>query len=163
MINDMVPSMYCVLNTIWKSSESNISHSVTNSTPKPMAVIGELSFLENRSTSPMITAMMEMIKRAMVNKFRRETGADKKTAMDYLRKNNWDYDKAVRWFNFTKSMKAVGEAMRKLGEMLRKIGEANKEESHERDEDRIDQREMQGMSETGTGDTGSDGDEESQM
>lgn len=36
-------------------------------------------------------------------------------------------------------------------------------ESNERDEDRIDQREVQGMSATGTGDTGSDGDEESQM
>lgn len=100
-----------------------------------------------------------MTKRAMVKKFRRETGADKKTAMNYLRKNNWDYDKAV----FTKSMEAVGEAMRKLGEKLRKIGETNKEESHERDEDRTDQREVQGMSETGTGDTGSDGNEESQM
>lgn len=92
--------------------------------------------------------LREMTKRAMVKRFRRETGADKKTAMDYLRKNNWDYDKAVRWFNFTKSMEAVGEAMRKLGETLRKIGETNKEESHERDEDRTDKRKVQGMSET---------------
>ena len=105
----------------------------------------------------------EMTKRAMVKKFMRETGADKKTAMDYLRKNNWEYGKAVKWFNFSKNLEAFGEAIRKLGEALKKIGEANKEESHERDEDRTDQREMQGVSETGTGDSGSDGDEESQM
>lgn len=104
-----------------------------------------------------------MTMRAMVKKFRRETGADKKTAMDYLRRNNWDYDKAVRWFNLSKSIEAVGEAMRKLGEILRKIGETNKEESHERDENRTDKREVQGVSETGTGDAGSDGNEESQM
>lgn len=104
-----------------------------------------------------------MTKRAMVKKFRKETGADKKTAMEYLRKSNWEYGKAVKWFNLSKNLEAFGEAIRKLGEALKKIGETNKEESHERDEDRIDQREMQGMSETGTGDTGSDGNEVSQM
>lgn len=107
--------------------------------------------------------LREMTKRVMVKKFRRETGADKKTAMDYLRKNGWNYENAVRWFNLSKSMKAFGEALRKLGETLRKIGETNKEENHERDENRTDQREVQGVSETGIGDTGSDGDEESQM
>lgn len=104
-----------------------------------------------------------MTKRAMVKKFRRETGADRKTAMDYLRKCGWDYGRAIKYFKFSDALKAFGEAVKKLGETLQKIGEANKEASHERDEDRIDQREMQGVSETGTGDTGSDGDEESQM
>ena len=104
-----------------------------------------------------------MIKRAMVKKFRRETGADKKTAMDYLRKTGWNYGKAIKYFKLSEVLEAFGEAIRKLGEVLKKIGETNKEESHERDEDRTDKREMQGMSETGTGDTGSDGDEESQM
>ena len=105
----------------------------------------------------------EMTKRAMVKKFRKETGADKKTAMEYLRKNGWNYGTAIRYFKISEALEKFGESMKKLGEVLKKIGEANKEESHERDEDRIDQREMQGMSETGTGDAGSDGDEESQM
>lgn len=105
----------------------------------------------------------EMTKRTMVKKFRKETGADKKTAMDYLRKSNWEYGNAVKWFNLSKNLEAVGETMRKLGEKLRKIGETNKEESHERDENRTDKREVQGVSETGTGDSGSDGNEESQM
>lgn len=104
-----------------------------------------------------------MTKRAMVKRFRRETGADKKTAMDYLMRNNWNYGNAVRWFNLSKTLEAFEEAMKKLGDMLRKIGDANKEESHERDEDRTDKREMQGVSETGTGDTGSDGDEKAQV
>ena len=104
-----------------------------------------------------------MTKRAMVKKFRRETGADKKTAMDYLMRNNWDYEKAVRWFNLSKKLEAFGEKMKELGDILRKIGETNKEASHERDENRTDKREMQGVSETGTGDTGSDGNEEAQM
>lgn len=104
-----------------------------------------------------------MTKRAMVKKFMRETGADKKTAMDYLRKNGWNYGKAVRYFKISEALEAFGEAIRKLGESLQKIGETNKEENHERDEDRSDQREVQGVSETGTGDSGSDGNEESQM
>lgn len=107
--------------------------------------------------------LREMTKRAMVKRFRKETGADKKTAMDYLRKCGWNYGKAIWYFKLSESLEKFGEAIRKLGETLQKIGETNKEESHERDEDRIDQREMQGVSETGTGDTGSDGDEESQM
>lgn len=104
-----------------------------------------------------------MTKRAMVKKFMRETGADKKTAMDYLRKCEWNYGKAVKYFKLSETLEKFGEAMKKLGEVLRKIGETNKEESHERDEDRADQREVQGVSETGTGDAGSDGNEESQM
>ena len=32
-----------------------------------------------------------MTKRSMAKKFMRETGADKKTAMDYLRKCQWNY------------------------------------------------------------------------
>lgn len=107
--------------------------------------------------------LRDMTKRAMVKKFRKETGADKKTAMDYLRKTGWNYGMAVRYFKVSEALEAFGESMKRLGEILKKIGEANKEESHERDEDRTDQREMQGMSETGTGDTGSDGDEEAQM
>lgn len=81
-----------------------------------------------------------MTKREMVKKFRKETGADKKTAMEYLRKSGWNYEIAIRYFKI--SLEKFGEAVKKLGEILKKIGEANKEESHERDEDRIDQREM---------------------
>lgn len=35
-----------------------------------------------------------MTKRSMAKKFMRETGADKKTAMDYLRKCQWNYGQA---------------------------------------------------------------------
>lgn len=104
-----------------------------------------------------------MTKRAMVKKFRRETGADKKTAMEYLTRYNWNLGTAIRCFKFSEALEAFGESIKRLGEKLQKIGEANKEESHERDEDRTDKREVQGVSETGTGDTGSDGDEEAQM
>jgi hypothetical protein len=72
-----------------------------------------------------------MTKRAMVKRFRKETGADKKTAMDYLRKCGWNYGKAIGYFKLSDSLKQLGEALKKLGGTLRKIGEANKEESHE--------------------------------
>ena len=40
-----------------------------------------------------------MTKRMLVKKFMRETGAEKKIAMDYLRKSKWNYSQAlVLWF-----------------------------------------------------------------
>lgn len=77
--------------------------------------------------------LRDMTKRAMVKKFRKETGADKKTAMDYLRRNGWNYGMAVRCFKLSESLEAFGEAMRKLGEKLKKIGEANKEDKTNED------------------------------
>ena len=74
-----------------------------------------------------------MTKRAMVKKFRKETGADKKTAMDYLMRNNWNYGIAVGNFKISKALDAFGESVKKLGEILRKIGEANKEDKIDED------------------------------
>lgn len=64
-----------------------------------------------------------MTKRAMVKKFRKETGADKKTAMDYLRKCQWNYGKAVSWYRFPDSLNAVKKLVddwtKKFAEMVK--------------------------------------------
>ena len=40
-----------------------------------------------------------MTKRVMAKKFMRETGADKKTAMEYLRQSQWNYGRAkLLWY-----------------------------------------------------------------
>lgn len=49
-----------------------------------------------------------------MKKFRRETGADKKTSMDYLRKNGWNYGTAIKYYNISKSLEAFDRAIELL-------------------------------------------------
>ena len=55
-----------------------------------------------------------MTKRVMTKKFMKETGADKKTAMEYLRQYQWNYGRAMAMYElperlnrFTKSIKEI--------------------------------------------------------
>jgi hypothetical protein len=99
----------------------------------------------------------------MIKKFMRETGTDKKTAMDYLRQNNWNYGKAIGMYRLPQALasicevdwrsiieetaKALSEGLKNFAESLKKIDwnvavnqyiEMKKEEKYERDEDRAD-------------------------
>lgn len=74
-----------------------------------------------------------MTKRVMIKKFMKETGADKKTAMEYLRNTGWNYGTAIRYFKISDSLEKFGEAVKKLGEILKKIGDANKENKTDED------------------------------
>lgn len=104
-----------------------------------------------------------MTKRVMAKKFMRETGADKKTAMEYLRKSKWNYRQAmllwyapealetlsnfvdaireIDWAEIFASMaKAVEECAKTLSEALQNIDwkEAVKKLQEERGESNED-------------------------
>lgn len=78
-----------------------------------------------------------MTKRVMAKKFMRETGADKKTAMEYLRKSNWNYGQAISLYILPDLLKAVKELVddwtKKFAEMVKSFqvdtsnGSKNKE------------------------------------
>lgn len=55
-----------------------------------------------------------MTKRVMTKKFMRETGADKKTAMDYLRKCNWNYGQAMLLYNLPDVLSDISERIKKI-------------------------------------------------
>lgn len=81
-----------------------------------------------------------MTKHSMTKKFMRETGADKKTAMEYLRKCQWNYRQAkLLWYTpealsnlvdiakeidwasyFTSIVKAVEDAVKIITEVMQK-------------------------------------------
>lgn len=52
-----------------------------------------------------------MTKRSMTKKFMRETGADKKTATDYLRQSQWNYGKAKSIYLAPDALKNFTEAL----------------------------------------------------
>lgn len=85
-----------------------------------------------------------MTKRVMTKKFMRETGADKKTAMEYLRKCQWNYGQAtLLWYapdalstysdtireidwegilaSFAKAVKVVEECAKAFAEIVQSI------------------------------------------
>jgi hypothetical protein len=55
-----------------------------------------------------------MTKRVMTKKFMKETGADKKTAMDYLRKCNWNYGQAKLLYNLPETLSNFTNAMKEI-------------------------------------------------
>lgn len=55
-----------------------------------------------------------MTKRVMTKKFMKETGADKKTAMDYLRKSNWNYGQAKMLFYVPETLSNFVNAIREI-------------------------------------------------
>lgn len=67
-----------------------------------------------------------MTKRTMTKKFMRETGADKKTAMDYLRKNNWNYGKAIGMYRIPEALPSFKEMVEALSEGLKNFAESLK-------------------------------------
>lgn len=68
-----------------------------------------------------------MTKLSMAKKFIRETGADKKTATDYLRKSNWNYGQAISLYRLPDSLNAVKELVddwtKKFAEMVKSFQE----------------------------------------
>ena len=101
-----------------------------------------------------------MTKRVMTKKFMKETGADKKTAMEYLRQYQWNYGRAMAMYElperlnrFTKSIqeidwtsifasvaKTVEECAKSLSEAMQSIDwkEAIKKIQEERGESNED-------------------------
>ena len=55
-----------------------------------------------------------MTKRVMAKKFMRETGADKKTAMEYLRICNWNYGQAKLLWNLPDVLSDITERIKKI-------------------------------------------------
>lgn len=55
-----------------------------------------------------------MTKRTMTKKFMRETGTDKKTAMDYLRKCQWNYGQAMLLYNLPDVLSDITERIKKI-------------------------------------------------
>lgn len=48
-----------------------------------------------------------MTKRVMIKKFMKETGADKKTAMDYLRRSKWNYGNAISLYRAIRAIESI--------------------------------------------------------
>jgi len=67
-----------------------------------------------------------MTKRSMTKKFMRETGADKKTATDYLRQSQWNYGKAKAIYLAPEALKNVTEVIvsANWSEILESVGNA---------------------------------------
>ena len=55
-----------------------------------------------------------MTKRVMINKFMKETGADKKTAMKYLRQYQWNYYRAVAMYDLPERLNKFTESMKEI-------------------------------------------------
>lgn len=55
-----------------------------------------------------------MTKYAMVKKFRRETGCDKKTATEYLRNANWNYGKAIALYKLPEEMQKISDIVQNI-------------------------------------------------
>lgn len=55
-----------------------------------------------------------MTKRTMTKKFMRETGTDKKTAMEYLRINKWNYGQAKLMFYLPDALSNFANAVREI-------------------------------------------------
>lgn len=73
-----------------------------------------------------------MTKRVITKKFMKETGADKKTAMEYLRQNNWNYGQAKKMYFAPETLKALtkfissidlNEIVAKLEETIQRLTE----------------------------------------
>ena len=48
----------------------------------------------------------------------RETGADKKTAMDHLRKCQWNYQQAKIWWYMPEALSNLSDAIKRLTEQV---------------------------------------------
>lgn len=70
-----------------------------------------------------------MTKRCMAKKFMRETGADKKTAMDYLRMCHWNYGQAKLLWNLPDVLSDITERIKKIDwtETLASVAKAIKD------------------------------------
>lgn len=55
-----------------------------------------------------------MTKRVMTKRFMKETGADKKTAMDYLRKSHWNYGQAMLLWHVPETLSNFADAIREI-------------------------------------------------
>lgn len=67
-----------------------------------------------------------MTKRVMAKKFMKATGADKKTAMDYLRKSNWNYGQAMLLWHVPETLSNLADAIREIDwtEILASVAKA---------------------------------------
>lgn len=67
-----------------------------------------------------------MTKRVMTKKFMKETGTDKKTAMEYLRLNNWNYGQAKTMYLAPKAINDLTNFISRIDwdEIFAKLGEA---------------------------------------
>ena len=67
-----------------------------------------------------------MTKYAMVKKFRRETGCDKKTATEYLRNANWNYGKAIALYKLPETMQKISDIVQNIdfGAIMQKVADA---------------------------------------
>lgn len=55
-----------------------------------------------------------MTKRVMIKKFMNETGADKKTAMKYLRLYQWNYYRAVAMYDLPERLNKFRECIKEI-------------------------------------------------
>lgn len=55
-----------------------------------------------------------MTKRVMTKKFMRETGADKKTAMEYLRQYKWNYGRAKAMYELPERLNRFTESIKEI-------------------------------------------------
>ena len=55
-----------------------------------------------------------MTKRVMTKKFMKETGADKKTAMEYLRQCRWNYGRAMAMYELPERLNRFTESIKEI-------------------------------------------------